>query len=398
MEEKKILFTSNCYGEDRSAALIASELKKMLNQNKENYRIMGASLISGGEDYIKEGIDILFSSVVPPSGGFPTRSISGFLSDIFSGSVSNTLKFIKKIKETGQIDLAVVVGDVPLLWLTKRGLQKNTPTLFLAPAKSDYIKPHYKIEEWYIKKTADYIFAHDQFTADNLSSKGLNAKFLGNPMMDGLVPEPTITDNLRKILKKNIPVIGILPGSREEAYDNLVLILKTTEKIYSEKETEFIAAIPKTLENSSIAKKAGKAGWSFNANIEFISLQKNNVRVFLLGGAFPAVLEMSDVIIGLAGTANEQAVGMGKPVVSFTGTGPQTTRQRIEEQERLLGGAMKFVRNYPGGVVKEVLNLLNNKEELDRRVSIGIDRMGMPGGARNIAEFVLKHYIQGRVV
>lgn len=148
---KKILFTSNCFGEDRSAALIALELKRMLKEKGLEIDVSGASLISEGKDYSSRGIDLLFSSYVPPSGGFPTRSLKGFIADLFHLTLLSD--FVKAVKKAGDgCVLCVVVGDISLLFLTRLAL-KNCPVLFLAPAKSDYIEGHYAVERWYMKKT-----------------------------------------------------------------------------------------------------------------------------------------------------------------------------------------------------------------------------------------------------
>jgi hypothetical protein len=64
----------------------------------------------------------------------------------------------------------------------------------------------------------------------------------------------------------------------------------------------------------------------------------------------------------------------------------------MSEQERLLGGSMKFV-NYPDGVIKEVLDLLDNPEEYKKRSEIGKARMGGPGAAGRIAEYIYQNYI-----
>ncbi len=391
MSEKIILFTSNCFGEDRSAALIAKELKAQISEKAlPGYKILGASLISEAEDYKKRGIDVLFSSEVPPSGGFPTRSMKGFFSDMFTGIIRNVRNFIqalKKIKDNAA--LAVVVGDVTLLFLTRRALQK-TPILFLAPAKSDYIEPHYKIEEWFIRRNVDTMLTHDAFTANNLKSKGLNALFLGNPMMDELEAQPS---SLK--IKKGKPVVGLLPGSREEAYDNFMKILEIAELISEKKSASFLAALPSTLADEKIGIKAFRNGWDFLETKPFPILKKEKAEVILSRGIFPNVLEASDVIIGLAGTANEQAAGLGRPIVSFVGTGPQTTFQRIAEQERLLGEALKFIQGSPADIAEEVIYLLDHPKERERRGKAGIERMGPSGGAMRIAEFIMKLIADG---
>jgi uncharacterized protein (TIGR03492 family) len=49
------------------------------------------------------------------------------------------------------------------------------------------------------------------------------------------------------------------------------------------------------------------------------------------------VLQHSDLIIGMAGTAIEQAVGLAKPALQLPGQGPQFTARFAEAQRRLLG-------------------------------------------------------------
>lgn len=387
-----VLFASNCFGEDRSAALIARELKRIFSKNNRRVGIFGASLISEGRDYSSRGIPLLYSSRVPPSGGFPTRSLRGLVSDIIDGGFNNTLRFIEAIRDrSAAIRLAVVVGDVPLLWLVRRALKK-TPVIFLAPAKSDYIQPHYRIEEFYIRRACDAILTHDQFTADRLARKGLNAAFLGNPMVDGLEPAP----GRRLKTKPGRKTVGILPGSRDEAYGNFRLILDVLPAIAREhgKPCNWIAALPSTLTDGSLRERTAVNGWSLKRSGHKLFLSRDGLDVLLTRDCFPEVLAASDILIGLAGTAVEQAASLGKPVISFCGTGPQTTRRRMEEQERLLGGAMKFVRDYPDGAVREAVFLLSSPTERKRRGQIGQKRMGRAGGALRIAEYLERRYFR----
>ena len=65
--------------------------------------------------------------------------------------------------------------------------------------------------------------------------------------------------------------------------------------------------------------KAAAEGVSGSERERF--LRKNGAGLLLAQGRFGDILEASSVCIGLAGTANEQAVGLGKPVVAFPGPG-----------------------------------------------------------------------------
>ncbi|MGC8765803.1 MAG: lipid-A-disaccharide synthase-related protein [Brevinematia bacterium] len=382
LEGKTFLFVSNCYGEDIAASLIARSLVEIATEKSLELDVYGASLISSGEEYTKRGIRLVFSSSLPPSGGFPTKSISGFFADFFSGSLFNIFSFLKRLEELkGEIDIIFVVGDVFLLYLVRKIFKKEM-VIFFALAKSDYFMPHYRIEKKYIKKNADLVFARDSLTAENLREYGINAFYLGNPLIDCLDPE-----GLRLDLPLDKKVIGILPGSRKESYKNFLLILNLIKKI-ERKDLIFVAAFPKTLDERYLKNCLINAGYSYVDSTPFPEIIIKENKVIITKGYFVDVVDMSTILIGLAGTANEQAAGRGKPVISFRGCGPQTTPQRMKEQERLMGGAIKFVRDYPDGVIREILFLLENEKERERRGKIGRERMGELGAAKKIAEFL----------
>ncbi|URA10389.1 lipid-A-disaccharide synthase-related protein [Thermospira aquatica] len=385
--EKSVLFTSNCFGEDRSAALIARELAFLLKNNERSYRVVGASLISEGKDYISRGIEVISSSYVPPSGGFPTHSVRGFLADLFSGSIGSVFRFIKNLqKYRDSVSLSVVVGDVALLFLTRQALP-HVPTVFLSLPKSNYIQPHYAIEEWYILRHTEAFLTRDAYTASCLQKKGIAALFLGNPIMDELEPTSVLD------LSSEKPVLALLPGSREEAYENFLMMLPVVEGVYRTSPCHVVTALPTTLTDEKIALLASLQGWEYQRGDSFPLLRKGECTILLTRGVFAEVLHRATVVLGLAGTANEQAAGLGKPVVAFKGSGPQTTARRFREQHRLLGDALTFCPDYPEGVVKEIVFLFNHEEERLRRGAIGKEHMGEAGGARSIATYLFQHFL-----
>lgn len=382
--KKNILFVSNCFGEDRAASFIAFELKKLLG---ESFNFFGASLISNALDYKNKGIDVIYSSEVPPSGGFPTKSLKGFFVDLFSGSLKNIFQFKKKLSEfKNKIDVLFVVGDVFLLYISKSSL-KPKKTIFLALAKSDYFMPHYWVEKLYIKKNVDFVLTRDEYTMQNLKRSGINAYFLGNPLVDGLdKPDNYILD-----IPSKSRIVGILPGSRIEAKENFEIILKIIDKL-KDSNICFLTAISDNLDYESFVEVLKKNGYSIKIS-SIVSAKKENT-IILAKGLFTEIINRSEIIIGLAGTANEQAAAIGKPLVTFVGSGVQSNYKRMKEQEKLLGGAAKFVKNHED-VAKEIIYLLNNNEEILRRGKIGKKRMGESGASKNIAEFIVKEVLYG---
>ena len=109
------------------------------------------------------------------------------------------------------------------------------------------------------------------------------------------------------------------------------------------------------------------------------------VRFTITQGRFGDILAASQVVIGLSGTANEQAVGLGKPVVTFVGRGSQFTEKFVRTQKKLLGEAISVVAREPRSVAREVLSLITDETRREAMAMEGRKRMGQPGGARRIA-------------
>ena len=89
----------------------------------------------------------------------------------------------------------------------------------------------------------------------------------------------------------------------------------------------------------------------------------SDIKHCTLSSQFKTIINKADVVIGLAGTANEQAAFLGKPVLCFPGFGPQSTAQRFEEQQKLMGSNIHFVNSQNKDVLLTKLNELINQEK-----------------------------------
>lgn len=333
----KLLFVSNGYGEDQ----IASNLIVTLKKKDPAVEINGLPLVGQGGHYTKIGIMPLVKNEELPSGGF-IRGVSELIKDMRAGLVQQHRRHVQVVKDLrGKFDGVVAVGDVYALFIAS--FNHSSSLYFLPTAKSDHFMKHTKLEYYFIKKWAKRNFPRDELTTESFRAMGLDAHYCGNPMMDGLMPSKDFT--LRHIADGQ--VLGILPGSRNEAYTNLSHILKVAEKIHElNPKIIFVVAKADTLSLEMIGKLSSREGWQVLKESPYTYLTHFQKKIkILVSSQFTDVLHASKVVLGLSGTANEQAVHLGKPVYCFEGFGPQSTRQRFQEQQLLLQGKTTFIQN-----------------------------------------------------
>ena len=111
-------------------------------------------------------------------------------------------------------------------------------------------------------------------------------------------------------------------------------------------------------------------------------------------------MQRSNIFLAMAGTASEQAVGLGKLVLQLKGHGPQFTPSFAEAQRRLLGPAVFCAEGKTGSE----LNLLNtanliidllkksvNDHEFKKQCKKQAElRLGNQGGGQRIAEEITR--------
>ena len=96
----------------------------------------------------------------------------------------------------------------------------------------------------------------------------------------------------------------------------------------------------------------------------------------------------------MAGTAVEQVVGLGKPVIQLPGKGPKFTYAFAEAQMRLLGMSVKTIgKSYKNSHVfseaaQTIKTILKDKDYLEKCQKNGEERVGRAGGSLNIAQAI----------
>ncbi|MCF8009201.1 MAG: lipid-A-disaccharide synthase-related protein [Halanaerobiales bacterium] len=384
---EKIFIVSNGHGEDMIAAkLIRSLLKK---DNSIDIKVL--PIVGEGKYFNNLPLDLIGPKTKLPSGGFARNSVLNFFKDIKSGLVSKTYRQIKTLRKIkNKVDITIVIGDIYALVLT--GLFKGGKVIFLPTAKSEYINGHYKIEKYLMKRYAEMVLPRDKKTEDNLNEYGLKTNYFGNLMMDCFD-----INNIDFKLREDSFKVGLLPGSREDSYRNLIDFIKVIDQLEKIKKSTFDFLTPVTGDFSLdiLVKKIKDIGWkvidkdSEHIKLQLISKSKNSI-ISIIHNGFGDVLAQSEVFIGMAGTANEQAVGMGKPVITFPGTGLQFNFEFAADQKMLLGDGVKLIKRDFKKVAYALVELLEDEEEYLKRSKAGQSRMGKRGAVDKTAEKIFE--------
>jgi uncharacterized protein (TIGR03492 family) len=114
------------------------------------------------------------------------------------------------------------------------------------------------------------------------------------------------------------------------------------------------------------------------------------------------VLQSSDLLLAMAGTAAEQAVGLGKPVLQLAGAGPQFTEGFAEAQRRLLGPAVSCAPGPVGASTTLKATAQMAAAQLDHLADpeagprwreemgkVALERLGEPGGTVRMVEALM---------
>lgn len=415
MESKtiKFLLVSNGYGEDNIAAHIGSKLLELNSSSK----VYGFPTVGDGKFYRENNIPLLGRGLSMPSEGF-VRSIGLLLADLSSGLVRKTILMGRELKNASKIaDILIIVGDPYLLRYTSFFTpHPGERKIFTGVQQSEWygtkkpFKQHYSmIERIWMKKFSGLIFVRDEKTALFLKKKGLKHTFsMGNPMMDcfnihreKIFRKKTFAEYYKNIFNdlfnNNGEIIGILPGSKREAYDNLKVIFNILKQLSRLKNNQlYIFALSPNLDMDKIILEHHLIVYnnkvsSENGIIRVCTSPEIQGPVILTKGLFGDVINEANLIIGVSGTGNEQAAGMGKPIVGFWGKGPQITKKFMKAQKKLLGDALFLYPPDPELIAKEIVKILDSPKLQRKAKEAGKERMWGRGSIEKICKKILEY-------
>jgi uncharacterized protein (TIGR03492 family) len=403
----KILALSNGHGEDA----IAMKIVKSLQQNPNVTDVVALPLVGVGYSYVESGIPVIGSTKQMPSGGFIYMDGSQALADLRHGLLQLTwhqIQVTRRWAKQGGVILAV--GDiVPLLfaWLS------GAPYGFVGTAKSEYyIRDEHGMlprrswfeqfeglfgsvylpwERWLMsRRQCKAVFPRDRLTTQVLQQWRIPAYDLGNPMMDGLVPSGDLVYEPQAGLRDQpLLTFTLLPGSRSpEIYHNWAQILRALILLvdgFLNYRLLFLGAIAPNVDMAPLQEILQTQGWNQSPDGTDSVFLYRHATLVLTQTAFADCLHQGDFAIAMSGTATEQFVGLGKPVISLVGKGPQFTPAFAEAQTRLLGPSVTLLQD-PQQMPSVVRSLLENPDHLQIIHENGHRRMGTAHAGERIAQ------------
>ena len=394
-----ILLLSNGHGEDLSGALIATELRA------RGYRAEALPLVGHGRAYDQAAIPLLGRTREYSTGGLGYTSLWGRLTEVVQGQVGYLLRRLALLfRIAHRYDLVVVVGDVlpvAAAWLSWR------PVVTYLVAYSSHYEGRLKLP-WpcgacLASGRFRRVLSRDALTASDLGEQlGRPVDFLGNPFFDAAVAP---SEPLGAGQPAPAQRLGLLPGSRlPEALHNLELMLELLaqlpEHLQQPDQLGLSAALVGRLGPEEVAPLASRLGWRLDSEAGTITrLRRGPLRLELVWGRFADVVQHSDLVLSMTGTAAEQAVGLGKPVLQLVGSGPQFTDNFAEAQRRLLGPSLFCAEGRSGsaeqreGTARLLAQLLGDLQRdgalAERCHRNGLERIGAGGGTARIADAVV---------
>lgn len=381
-----VLLVSNGFGEAAVAAYVGRAIATAApTALLEHLRLVGPAPDEAWPPAVGPQADM-------PSGGLVANwNVRNLARDVRAGLLTLCGRQWRYLTAQRARDAIVAIGDVYCLAFSLLG---RRPTVFVATAKSDFVMPHSRLE-CAIARRAAVTFARDEQTAQTLRSRGVRALCAGNVMMDGL-EEP----QAKLPLRPDAAVFALLPGSRRDAPANLAAMtrrLRRLAEMLAERNRPvqaFVAAAPSV----ELTELAG-ALRAQASSIDLAGMQEGvvaratapNLEILLVRGHLGSVLRAADVVLGQAGTGNEQAAGLGKPVVAALAPGEQSERigwYRMRQQ-KLLDGALLLLPPGDDAFAAGVIELLDDAGRRAEMGAAGRARIGKPGASAAVASAVL---------
>lgn len=363
---QRFLIISNGHGEDAIAAQFIAALPASVSA--EAYPMIGS-----GKAY--DGIcPIVGPRATLASEGW--RNVKGSLRrDIVSGglwTIPPALKFLRAMR--GRYDDVIVVGDVTGVLACM--LTGHKDIVYLDVYKTGAARLYSGAERWVIGRTCRLVFSRSDNLAAALRESGVDARSAGNLMMD-TIPHGDYDAAARR---QHALAVTLLPGSRALTAESFAIQIAGLRLLPAELRPDIFLAVAGNVQVKELGAAAGlsRAPMLSAEPDDLGVLTDGTLSVHMARGrAMGNLLAASDIVLSQAGTATVQALGLGRPVITFVN--PRDRRSRFEDEQKLFGEARIVVDAEAGNVATALRELLASTEERQRLGAIGRQRIGGPG-------------------
>lgn len=372
----RVTLLSNGYGEDVVGARLALELRRL----EPTLSLQAYPTVGAGQAYEASGIPVLGPRRTLPSGGLMMHSAQAFWGDLRAGFLPLTERQLAELRRL-ETDALVVVGDLYALLLSCRVETRArfyVQTLVSVTQLRRGGRPNRYFmerisppERWLMRRAVAHSYVRDAATAAHLQGLGVAASALGNPMFD---PPESAGPTVPLLATLASPVVALLPGTRGYREASLEIMLGALGGW--PEATGVVAWTGQALPAGRVWEPLAEGVWRSGKH-------------YLLTGRFAEVLRGADLVLGTAGTANEQAAALGKPVVAFP-VPPLYTRAFLGNQRRLLGDALTVCEPRPHALQGALRALWSDPPRYRRASETGKTRLSGTGGGRAIACDVLE--------
>lgn len=377
---KDVLILSNGHGEDTIALRV---LEAMKVQHGDALSVEAWPMVGAGDAYTRAGVPVIGELNLLPSNGFATIDPHLMVRDLRAGWIGTHLKQIGFARKTqGRYRLALAVGDiVPLV----AALLSKTPVAFVGCAKSSWYGRGrgYTMFERMLLRQCKQVFPRDHRTAKDLASIGSVVRDCGNPMMDGLEPIIPLACDATET-----PIV-MLPGSRDDAEANTTILLSAAGDLVKADPTRRYVFFVPLHGGFRMPLLRVPHGWQTDPAMgKAILKHEQGARAVLETECFAEMLAIAEVAIGMAGTANEQAIGRGIPLIVVPATGAQGERY-VRMKMQFFGPSALAVDRDPKSISAAILALLGDPR---KRIAMGAEgraRMGDAGASVAIARNIV---------
>ncbi|MFG6097786.1 lipid-A-disaccharide synthase-related protein [Leptothoe sp. ISB3NOV94-8A] len=388
----KLLFISNGHGEDNHSSHIIRSLWEL----EPELNIAAIPIVGQGHAYRNINVPIVSPTLTLPSGGFTYTNRLRLLSDIRAGLLTSTLRQIQAVRNYApSCDLVFATGDVVgqcFAYISGKPFISFTSSL--SAMYEGTLKIDMVLKAVLKSPRCLTLFSRDAYTAKDYQKQGLaKAQFGGIPSLDRLKPKG-------KDLQLDVarPMMALLPGSRmPEAMHNLKLLLGLVVEIAKlNPQVQFCAALVPDVMASLETISAADIGWHCApGKLTYVVDGEVIATVLCFSDAFSDIVCHTDLVLGMAGLAVDQAMAIGKPILQIPGPGPQFTYAFAEAQERLLGLSVKTIGTKPAtsAIFKEAaqyaVKTIQDEAYMKACVANGQERFGPFGASYRIAKVVL---------